>query len=270
MAYNEAPAYLPKIGSTSLVTVGTVATGTWNATKIDVPYGGTNRATLTVNGVLVGAATSAITQLAAGNTGQVLQSGGASADPAYSTATYPSVATGTGKILQADGTNWIASTPTYPDTAGTSGNALTSDGTNWSSSAQAGSSSYVLQFNTGGARTAADSTTYFISNAGLDTYLASGKAASRLYFTKSGTITKCYGNMNYTVNGSGENNTLSIRLNNTTDTTVTSTLKFNATTFSNTGLSIAVSAGDYIEFKLVTVAIATNPTLVMCISVLVT
>lgn len=61
----------------------------------------------------------------------------------FSTATYPSTATGTGKILRADGTNWAASTATYPDTAGTSGNVLTSDGTNWVSSAPPASSGIV-------------------------------------------------------------------------------------------------------------------------------
>ncbi len=79
-----------------------------------VAGGGTGQTTLTNHGVLVGAATSAITQLSAGSAGQVLQSGGASADPAYSTATYPS-------------------------TSGTSGNVLTSDGTNWNSTAVASS-----------------------------------------------------------------------------------------------------------------------------------
>ena len=100
-----------------------------------VAGGGTGQVTLTNHGVLVGAATSAITQLAAGTAGQVLQSGGASADPAYSTATYPVTATGTGTILRADGTNWVATTATYPNTAGTSGNVLTSNGTNFVSQA---------------------------------------------------------------------------------------------------------------------------------------
>lgn len=68
-------------------------------------------------------------------TGKVLQGGGTGSSPTFSTATYPATATGTGKILRADGTNWAASTATYPDTAGTSGNVLTSDGTNWTSSA---------------------------------------------------------------------------------------------------------------------------------------
>ena len=81
-----------------------------------VAGGGTGQTTLTNHGVLVGAATSAITQLAAGSAGQVLQSGGASADPAYSTATFPTTATGTGTLLRADGTNWVATTSTYPNT----------------------------------------------------------------------------------------------------------------------------------------------------------
>ncbi len=68
-------------------------------------------------------------------TGKILQGQGVGTANDFSTATYPSIATGTGKILRADGTNWVASTATYPDTAGTSGNVLTSDGTNWSSSA---------------------------------------------------------------------------------------------------------------------------------------
>lgn len=99
-----------------------------------VAGGGTGQVTLTNHAVLVGAGTNAITQLAAGSTGQVLQSGGASGDPSYSTATYPSIATSTGTILRADGTNWSATTATYPNTAGSSGNVLTSNGTNWASS----------------------------------------------------------------------------------------------------------------------------------------
>ncbi len=74
-----------------------------------------------------------------GSTGKFAQGQGAGVALNLSTATYPSTATGTGKILRADGTNWVASTATYPDTAGTSGNVLTSDGTNWISSSFSGS-----------------------------------------------------------------------------------------------------------------------------------
>jgi hypothetical protein len=81
-------------------------------------------------------------------TGKVLQAQGIGVTPAFSTATYPATATGTGKILRADGTNFVASTATYPDTAGTTGNVLTSDGTNWISSAGGGSGSSVQQVRT--------------------------------------------------------------------------------------------------------------------------
>jgi len=50
-----------------------------------------------------------------GTTGNILQSNAAAA-PSFSTATYPSVATGTGTLLRADGTNWVPTTSTYPNT----------------------------------------------------------------------------------------------------------------------------------------------------------
>ncbi len=81
-------------------------------TALSVANGGTGRQTLTNHGVLIGAGTTAVTQLAAGTSGQVLQSGGASADPTYSTATFPTGSAGTsGNVLTSDGTNWISSAP---------------------------------------------------------------------------------------------------------------------------------------------------------------
>ena len=70
---------------------------------------------LTNHALQVGAGTATLTQLSVGSTGQVLQANSA-ADPTWSTATYPSTATGTGTILRADGTNWVATTSTYPNT----------------------------------------------------------------------------------------------------------------------------------------------------------
>jgi len=67
------------------------------------------------NGVLVTSNTGVPSILAGGTTGQILQANTASA-PSFSTATYPSVATGTGTLLRADGTNWVATTTTYPNT----------------------------------------------------------------------------------------------------------------------------------------------------------
>src|SRR5574338_20251 len=86
--------------------------------------------------VQVGGASGTLANVGPGSSGQVLQSGGASANPAYSTATYPS-------------------------TAGTSGNVLTSDGTNWVSQAPAASSGGFYTFTTSNIATPADATLYY-------------------------------------------------------------------------------------------------------------
>lgn len=85
----------------------------------------------TNHAVQVGNSTGSLTSLGTGSTGQVLQSAGASSDPAYSTATYPSTAGSSGKILISDGTNIVSSTPTYPNAASTSGKVVISNGTNF-------------------------------------------------------------------------------------------------------------------------------------------
>tara|TARA_B110000467_G_scaffold146473_1_gene150737 strand:- start:30 stop:1271 length:1242 start_codon:yes stop_codon:yes gene_type:complete len=59
----------------ALVEVGTITTGTWgpNATTIAVPSGGTGVDTVASQGILVGQGTSAMTTLALGNPGEVMQ-----------------------------------------------------------------------------------------------------------------------------------------------------------------------------------------------------
>ena len=63
--------------------------------------------------------------------GQILRSGGNGVDPTYSTATYPSISGGSGKVLISNGTNFVSSTATFPDASATSGKFIRSDGTNW-------------------------------------------------------------------------------------------------------------------------------------------
>ena len=111
---------------TAAIPAGTVTSVSGTANQVSVATGSSTAvislvgpytpATYTAHGVLIGAGTSSIAALAAGSAGQVLQSGGASANPAYSTATYPAVGTSTGTILIANGTNWVATTSTYPTT----------------------------------------------------------------------------------------------------------------------------------------------------------
>jgi len=120
----------PSSGNVNILGSGSITTSGSGATETIALTGLTNHS------LLVGAGTSTITKLSTGISGQVLQSGGASADPAYSTATYPSTATISGRILAANGTNWVTSTVTFPvGSAGSAGKIIQSNGTNWVESA---------------------------------------------------------------------------------------------------------------------------------------
>jgi len=65
--------------------LGTIASGTWNATAIGAAYGGTGQTSLTLNNVVLGNGTSAVQFVAPGTSGNVLTS---------------------------DGTTWASTTPT--------------------------------------------------------------------------------------------------------------------------------------------------------------
>jgi len=221
-------------GSSSQPTFGTAV----------VAGGGTGVASFTAYSLIAAGTTGTGTMqsVGTGSSGQIIRSGGSSALPSWSTATYPS-------------------------TAGTSGNVLTSDGTNWTSSAPAAGSSYALTMMTSsGLSNPADATTYFLAFAlAVTTSTASGGDRQQLVIPKTGTLNVCYGICRVAGTlGSAQNCTLAIRLNNTTDTTVTSSLATSSAqnTFSATSLGISVTAGDYIEFKLTTPTWTTNPTTV--------
>lgn len=85
---------------------------------VTVPQGGTGLTSLTAYAPLCGGTTSTgnVQQVTLGAAGTILQSAGAAALPTFTTATYPAIATGTGTILRANGTNWVASTSTFADT----------------------------------------------------------------------------------------------------------------------------------------------------------
>jgi hypothetical protein len=77
----------------------------------------------------------------------------------------------------------------------------------------------------------------------------------------TGTITRAYVRYDTTTPGSNETSTVSIRLNDTTDTTISTDVTNDATTseVSNTALNIAVTAGDTFVIKWVGPTWATNP-----------
>jgi hypothetical protein len=85
----------------------------------------------------------------------------------------------------------------------------------------------------------------------------------RIYIPKAGTIKAIYLFFaNTGTLGSNETSTASLRLNSTTDTTISAAITNDAaqTAFSNNSLSIPVVAGDYFEIKMVWATWATNPT----------
>lgn len=126
---------------------------------------------------------------------------------------------------------------------------------------------YVLQ---GGGNADAfnpsDSTTYYFgAGLGLSVSLTTADI-KRLYIPVAGTITLARVTFSTTGTlGSNNQSTVSIRLNNTTDTTLSAVTTQDAavTSFASGALSVAVVAGDYIELKWVTPAWGTNPTAVM-------
>ena len=61
-------------GQTSIDTVGTITTGTWNGTGIDVANGGTGLSTVTANGLMYGNGTGAVAVTAAGAHGAIMTS----------------------------------------------------------------------------------------------------------------------------------------------------------------------------------------------------
>jgi len=105
----------------------------------------------------------------------------------------------------------------------------------------------------------ADATTYVFS--AFQTGLGSSAANNRLYIPRAGIITSIY-IAGVCTTGSNEASSMWLRLNDTTDTLITSAAVFNANPFlfSNTSLNIPVVPGDYVTIKWTTPTWATNPT----------
>ncbi len=243
-----------------------------------------------------------VTQNSANNkteaSGKVLQGQGVGTASDFSTATYPSTATGTGTILRADGTNVVATTATYPttttvnrvlyssannvigDIATANNGVMIASNTGVPSMLAAGTINQVLTANTAAPPSwqnargyainmasiqgdPADSTTYYMAQGVGFIAVTTNLGSTRMYIPEAGKITAVYGVItNGGTLGSGESVTVNLRLNDTTNTAITSSLVTNTTsnTFNNTSISITVAAGDYVAFTVVTPAWATNPT----------
>lgn len=124
------------------------------------------------------------------------------------------------------------------------------------------SGGYALTLDSGGAINAVDATTYYFGSV-IGAGFTTTANTRRIYIPKGGTIIAA--NVYFLQAGSSgtsETSTLSIRKNNTTDFTISSSITNESLSkfFSNNAMSVPVAAGDYIEMKWVTPTWATNPT----------
>lgn len=71
------------VGQTSLTTLGTITTGTWNGTAIGATFGGTGQTTVTTGDLLYGSAANTWSKLAGVATGNALISGGVGVAPSW-------------------------------------------------------------------------------------------------------------------------------------------------------------------------------------------
>lgn len=105
------------VGQSSITTLGTIGTGTWQGTKVTEAYGGTNQASYTTGDMLYASATNTLSKIGIGSTNQVLTvSGGV---PAW-------VTWATGLPAAGTANNTIRDTGSAYATS----NALVNDGTN--------------------------------------------------------------------------------------------------------------------------------------------
>jgi hypothetical protein len=122
------------VGQTSITTLGTITTGTWNGLKVTEGYGGTNQSTYITGDILYASAANTLSKLPIGSTGQILTV--SAGIPSWAAAPTTGVPTsrqltinGTTYDLTADRT-WSVGTVTSVATAGLiSGGPITTTGT---------------------------------------------------------------------------------------------------------------------------------------------
>ena len=255
-------------------TVKIYAEGGWKALPIGssilpIPNGGTGQAIYAVGDLLYASATNALSRLADVAVGNVLLSGGVTTAPAWGkvgltahvTGILPTPNGGTGQGVYAVGDLLYASaTNALSRLADVAVGQVLSSGGVGVAPAWAPRDGYTLGVH-GASFDPADSQNYYfgcLPHFTPDT--TATRHATRVQF--AGTITNAFIRW-YAggVAGTGENVSVYIRLNNTTDYLIATVGDTNASkTFINDALSIAVAANDMIEIKIVTPAWVTNPT----------
>lgn len=124
--------------------------------------------------------------------------------------------------------------------------------------AQVGALGYTLSVSAALQATATDGDTLYWGS--IQAAPSTSAAIARVYIPKAGTIKVVYIFTRAVTTGSGEDWSMYIRLNNSSDTLIeTEASSGNVRIFANTSLNIAVAQGEYIEIKEVCPTWATNP-----------
>jgi hypothetical protein len=92
-------------GSTNIITLGTIASGTWNATAIGTTKGGTGLTSYTTGDVVYASASNTLSNLAVGTSGQILTVNAGVPSWQDAPITLPSQTGNTGKYLTTDGSS---------------------------------------------------------------------------------------------------------------------------------------------------------------------
>ena len=102
---------LATASQTNITGLGTISTGTWNATTIGVQYGGTGATSLTANGVLIGNGTSAVSAVDMSTKGHILIGDGSGAPQMLAVGSNDQVLTADSG--ETTGVKWAAATTTF-------------------------------------------------------------------------------------------------------------------------------------------------------------
>ncbi|HAF29560.1 MAG TPA: hypothetical protein DCG75_10975, partial [Bacteroidales bacterium] len=106
-------------GQTSIDTLGTITTGTWEADIVEVPYGGTGLSSITTNNLLYGNGTNAISLLApSGITGEILMNTAAGAPGWSLLSNIPNTGLAINSGVYTNGTSGLTTTPPSTGTLG--------------------------------------------------------------------------------------------------------------------------------------------------------
>lgn len=205
---------------TSVLTAGTGISVTPGANTITIANTGAPAFTTTQYDVLVGAASNGIASVGPGTSGQILQSGGASANPAYTTATYPATTTAS-QLLYSSSANTVAgltvgdygvlisSSTGVPSwlANGTTGEILTATTSGTPSWESPAASSITLDGNSGSATGSTLTIETSASENGSSKFVGSGTTLTQTFTSTDSLFNTVIGSRNNFSNMTGDLNT---------------------------------------------------------------